>query len=87
MSRLFESGDQSIGASASASVFPMNTQDLFALGLTCLNSLQSKGLSRVSVDNILSRISIDKSISLIIYDYYYPTIKTRMKFCHLQQLE
>ena len=81
------SGGQSIGAPASASVFPKNTQDLFALGLTSLNSLQSKGLSRVSVDNILSRISIDKSINLIIHDYYYPTIKTRMKSCHLQQLE
>ena len=87
MSRLFESGGQSIGASASASVFPVNTQDLFALGLMGLNSLQSKGLSRVSVENILSRISVDKSISLIIYDNYYPTIKTRMKSCHLQQLE
>ena len=27
MSRLFESGGQSIGASASASIFPMNIQD------------------------------------------------------------
>ena len=36
----------SIGASASASVLPMNVQDC-ALGLTGLNSLQSKGLSRV----------------------------------------
>ena len=30
-----------------ASVFPMNTQDWFPLGLTGLNSLQSKGFSRV----------------------------------------
>ena len=35
------------GASASASVPPMNIQDLFPLGLTGLISLQSKGLSRV----------------------------------------
>ena len=36
-----------IGASASASVLPMNIQDWFPLGLTGLTSLQSKGLSRV----------------------------------------
>ena len=40
-------GGQSIGASASASVLPMNTQDWFPLGLTSLISLLSKGLSRV----------------------------------------
>ena len=47
MSQFFASGGQSIGASASASVLPMNIQDLFPLGLTSLISLQSKGLSRV----------------------------------------
>ena len=44
MSHFFESGSQRIGTSASASVFPMNTQDWFPLGLTSLISLQSKGL-------------------------------------------
>ena len=34
MSQLFASGDQSIGALASASVLPMNIQDWFSLGLT-----------------------------------------------------
>ena len=47
MSRLFTSSDQSIAASASASVLPMNIQDLFPWGLTGLISLLSKGLSRV----------------------------------------
>ena len=47
MSWLFISGGQSIGASASASIFPKNIQDWFPLGLTGLISLQSKGLSRV----------------------------------------
>ena len=47
MSWLFTSGDQSIGASASASVLPVNIQDWFPLVLTDLISLQSKGLSRV----------------------------------------
>ena len=38
---------QSIGASASASVLPINIQDWFPLGLTSWISLQSRGLSRV----------------------------------------
>ena len=46
-SQFFASGGQSIGASASASVFTMNIQGWFPLGLTSLISLQSKGLSRV----------------------------------------
>ena len=45
MSRLFTSGGQNIGASASTSVLPMNIQGLFPLGLIGLISLQSKGLS------------------------------------------
>ena len=49
MSHFFPSGGQSIGTSASASVFPMNIQDWFPLGLTGLISLQSKGLSRVFI--------------------------------------
>ena len=49
MSQFFTSGEQHIGASASASVpvLPINTQDWFPLGLTGLISLLSKGLSRV----------------------------------------
>ena len=46
-SPFFISGGQSIKASASASVFPMNIQDWFPLGWTGWISLQSKGLSRV----------------------------------------
>ena len=47
LSWLFASGGQSIGASASASVLPMNIQGWFPLGSTGLISLQSKGISRV----------------------------------------
>ena len=47
MSQLFASGGQSIGVSASTSVFPMNTQDWSPLGWTGWIFLQSKGLSRV----------------------------------------
>ena len=38
MNQLFRSGGQSIGASASASVLPMNIEAWFPLGLTCLRS-------------------------------------------------
>ena len=55
MSQFFTSGDQSIGVLASASVLPMNIQDLFPLGLTDWISLQSKGLSRV-----FSNITVQK---------------------------
>ena len=44
MSQIFASGGQSIGVSASASVFPMNIQDWFPLGWTDWIYLLSKGL-------------------------------------------
>ena len=47
VSQLFNSSGQSIGASASASVFPVNIQGWFPLGLIGLISLKSKELPRV----------------------------------------
>ena len=55
MSWLFTSCGQRIGASASASVLPVNIQDSFPLGLIGLISVLSKGLSRA-----FSRIKILK---------------------------
>ena len=46
-SQFFASCGQSIASSTSASVLPMNIQDWFPLGLTCLISLLSKRFSRV----------------------------------------
>ena len=46
VSQFFASSGQSIGASASASVLPMNIQDWCPLGWTGCISLQSKRLSR-----------------------------------------
>ena len=46
MSQFFILDSQSIGASVSAWVLPMNIQDWFPLGLTSGISLQSEGLSR-----------------------------------------
>ena len=48
VSQFFASDGQSIGASGSSSVLPMNIQEWFPLGLTGLISLQSKGLSKSS---------------------------------------
>ena len=47
VSQLFASGGQNTGASASASVLPVNIQGWFPLGLTGSISLQFKGFSRV----------------------------------------
>ena len=55
MSPFFTSGGQSIGASASASVLPMNIQDWFPLGWTGWISLQSKGLLRVFSNTIVQK--------------------------------
>ena len=55
MSQFFTSGGQSIGVSASASILPMNIQDWFPSGLTCLISLQSKELSRVFSNSTIQK--------------------------------
>ena len=53
VSWLFASGGQSIGASASTSVLPVNTQGWFSLRLTGLISLQSKGLFSIFSSTII----------------------------------
>ena len=68
MSHFFASGGQSIGPSASASVFPMNIQGWSPLGLTGLISLQFKGLSRVS--NTTVQNSNSSALTLL----YGPTL-------------
>ena len=55
MSWLFTSGSQSIEASASTSVLPVNSQGWFPLGLTGLITLQSKWLSRVFFSTIIQK--------------------------------
>ena len=60
---LFTSGGQSVGASTSASVLPMNIQDRFPLGLTGLTSLQSKRLS--------SPTSQFKSINSLVFSFIF----------------
>ena len=66
MSWLFPSGGQSIGASASVSVLPVNIQGWFPLELTGLVSLQSKGLSRVFSNTTVKSINFWHSAIFIV---------------------
>ena len=69
VSQFFISGGQSIVASASASVLPMNIQDWFPLRLTGWISLQSKGLSRVFSNTI-----VQKHQFFVLSFHYGPTL-------------
>ena len=75
-SQFFTSRGQSIGASASTSVLPMNTQDWFPLGWTGWTSLQSKGPSRVFSTPQFKSISssvlsfLDSPTVTSIHDYW-----------------
>ena len=62
-------GGQSIGASASTSVLPMNTEDWLLLGWTGWISWQSKGLSRV-----FTNTTVQKHHSLALSFLYSPTL-------------
>ena len=61
VSQHFTSGGQSIGVSASTSVFPMSLQDWSPLGWTGWISLQSKGLSRVFSNTTVQKHQILRS--------------------------
>ena len=65
----FASGDQSIGASVSASILPMNIQDWFPLGLTDLISLQSKGLSRIFSNTTIQMHQFFDSVFFFFFSY------------------
>ena len=67
VSQLFASGGQSIGASASAWVLPMNIQGWFPLGLTGLISFLSKGLSRVFSSTTVWNISSSVRTFFLVY--------------------
>ena len=66
--QLLASGGQSIGASASASVVPMNIQGWFPLGLTGLLSLQSR--TTIQSTNSLALSLLYSSTLTSIYNYW-----------------
>ena len=72
VSQFFASGGQSTGASASASVLPMNIQDWFPLGLTGL-ILQSKELSRVFSNTTVQKPQFFTPLSLWSNSHIYMT--------------
>ena len=74
---------QSIGVSASASVLPMNTQDLFPLECTDWISLQSRGLPRVPWTARRSKQSILKKISP---EYSLEGLMLKLKLQYFGQL-
>ena len=87
MSQFFASGGQSIGASASVSVIPMNIQDWFPLGLSGLISLQSKGLSRIFPNTTVQKhqffstqLSLWPNSLTSIHDYWKTIALSRWTF-------
>ena len=82
MSQLFASGGQSIEASASTSVFPMNTQDWSPLGWTGCISLQSKSLLQYHS----SKASILWRSAFFIVQLSHPYMTTRKTIAVTRQI-
>ena len=76
MSQFFASDGQSIGASTSASVLPMNIQDWFPLGWSGWISLLSKGLSRVFSKHHSSKALILQCSAFFIVQFSHPYMPT-----------
>ena len=71
MSQLYTSGEQNIGASASASVFPMNIQGWVSLGLTGFDFLAVQGTVKSLLQHHNSKAPILYGPTLIsIHDYW-----------------
>ena len=76
---LFAWGSQSIGASASASVLPVNTQDWSALGWTGWISLQSKGLFKSLLQHHSSKALILWHSAFFMVQLSHPYMTTGKK--------
>ena len=82
MSQLFASSGQSTGASASASVFPVNIQGWFPLGLADLISLQSKGLWSIFSNTTIQKHQIFSTQPSLYSDSHIHTwIMEKSWFC------
>ena len=82
-SQLFASGGQNIGASASTSVLPMNTQDWLPLGWTGWISLQSKGLSRVFSNTTVQKHQFFGAQLFFTVQLSHPYMTTGKTICQL----
>ena len=76
MSQLFASGGQSIGASSSTTVLPMNTQNWSPLGWTGWISLQSQELKSL-LQHRSSKASILRCSAFFIVQLSHPYMTTR----------
>ena len=76
MSQFFTSSGQSIGVSASASVLPMNIQEIFPLGWTGWISLQSNGLSRVFSNTTVQKHQFFRCSTFFIVQLSHPYVTT-----------
>ena len=78
MSQFFTSGGQSIGVSASASVFPMNIQDWLPLGWTGLISFASGGKGRSQSNIVLGHGQQDLALGSMLRRVPYTMRSRRM---------
>ena len=76
MSQFFASGGQIIGASALASVLPMNTQVWSSLGWTVWISLQSKRLSRLFSNTTVQKKPILRRSAFFTVQLSHPYMTT-----------
>ena len=76
MSWLFKSGGQSIGASASASVFPMNIQGWFPLELTGFDLLAVQGTPRSLLQHHILKTSILRPSAFFMVQFSLPYVTT-----------
>ena len=77
MSQLFKTSRQSIGASASLSVLPMNIQNWFPLGLTDLTPCYSRDSQKSSLTPQFKSISS----SVLNFILYCPTLTSIHDYC------
>ena len=77
MSQFFASGGQSIGVSASTSVFPMNIQDWFPLGLIGLNLLAVQGTLKSFLQHHSSKASILPRSAFFMVQLSHPYVTAR----------
>ena len=76
MSQLFASGGQSIGVSASASVLPMNTQELISFRMDWLDLLAVQGTLNSLLQHHSSKASILWCSAFFIVQLAHPYMTT-----------
>ena len=77
MSWLFGSGGQSIGASTSASVLPINIQDWFPLWMDWLDLLVVQGTLKSLLQHHSSKVSILRHSAFFMVQLSHPYVTTR----------